>query len=209
MSTETSNLKKAVQEAEKHNKENITELKEKTTDLEDRGRRNNLVFYGIKELSDKKNIENCEELVTQVIKQHGIADFSGDYVIERVHRLGPKKPGNGDKPRPIICRFSSYKDKEHVLNHRYKLKGTQFGISEDFSKTTLLIRNELIAKGKLAKNQSQLVKGFRIKYRRLVIKYEDPKSKVVFSKDMTWRTHSRTQHGTYPMKERFLIVINL
>ena len=74
-----------------------------------------------------------------MINQHGIADFSGDYVIERVHRLGPKKPGNEDKPRPIICRFSSYKDKEHVLKHSFKLKGTRFGISEDFSKATLQV----------------------------------------------------------------------
>ena len=114
-----------------------------------------------------------------MINQHGIAEFSGDYVFDRVHRLGPRK-NNGDKPRPIIARFSSFKDKEHVLKHSFKLRGTQYGISEDFSKTTLLIRNELVAKGKLAKNQSPLVKGFRVNYRRLVIKYEDPKNSVIF-----------------------------
>ena len=80
MSNETSDLKKTVQEVEKQNKEKISELQEKTIDLEDRGRRNNLVFYGIKELLDKRNTENCEELITQVINQHGIADFSGDYI---------------------------------------------------------------------------------------------------------------------------------
>ena len=179
MSNETSDLKKVVEKTEKENIENITQLKEKTTDLEDRGRRNNLVFFGIKEASDR-NTENCEELVTNLIKQQGIADFAGDYVFERVHRLGPKRNNSEGKPRPIICRFSSYKDREHVLRNSFKLKGTHYGIAEDFSKATLSVRNELVAKGNLAKEQSSLVKGFRVAYRRLILKYEDPKSKAVF-----------------------------
>ena len=66
-------------------------------------------------MGDKGNPENCEKLISQLITQHGIADFSGDYVFDRVHRLGPRKSNNGDKPRPIICRFTAYKDKEYVL----------------------------------------------------------------------------------------------
>ena len=181
MSNETSDLRKVVENTEKENKENITQLKDKTVDLEDRGRRNNLVVFGIAE-PPKNSTENCEEIITGLIKQHGIADFSGDYVFDRVHRLGPRRSNNQGRPRPIICRFNSFKDKEHVLRHSFKLKGTNYGIAEDFSKVTLAVRNELVAKGKLAKSQSPLVKGFRVNYRRLLIKYEDPKNKAIFVK---------------------------
>ena len=94
MSSETSDLKKVVEESEKQNNDKITQLTNKANDLEDRGRRINLVFYGIKELGDKGNPENCEQLITQLITQHGISDFSGDYVFDRVHHLGPKKTNN-------------------------------------------------------------------------------------------------------------------
>ena len=50
---------------------------------------------------------------------------------ERVHRLG-KRNLNGQKPRPIIAKFSFYKNKEFILSNACILVGTVFGISQDF-----------------------------------------------------------------------------
>ena len=183
MSTETADLKEVFKESSDKNKESISQLQEKTTDLEDRGRRENLVFFGIKEMSDKHNVENCDKIVTEILIKQGVFhrdDLHGS-IFDRAHRLGPRKQ-NSERPRPIICKFSTYRDKEFVLKNSYKLKGTSIGVSEDFSKPTLEIRYQLVAKAKAARDQHGFIKGFRLNYRRLILKYEDTENKQTFFK---------------------------
>ena len=70
----------------------------------------------------------------------------------------------------------------HILENAKKLKGTRIGISEDFSKYTLDIQRQLVASAKIAENKCGFIKGYKIKYKRLVIKYENPESKTIFFK---------------------------
>ena len=182
MSKETSDLKMVFEDCKSKNEDRLGYLCDKTADLEDRSRRDNLVFFGVKELSDKRSVENCEIIITELLIQQGIiirSELKGD-LFDRAHRLGPRKNGVNAKPRPIICKFTSYKDKVYVLSNSFKMKGTSFGIAEDFSKTTLDIRGELVAKAKAAKNICTDVQGFRLSYRRLSLKYEDPVNKNVY-----------------------------
>ena len=183
MSDETSNIKNEIKKIDDNCKEGFEQLNNKTTDLEDRSRRGNLVFFGVKELADRNTTEDCEKLLAEILTKSGILDADPNALegklFDRAHRLGPRKE-NGEKPRPIICKFTYYKDKELVLKNSYKLKNSPFNISEDFSKTTLAIRSELVTKAKIARNNCEHIKSFRVNYRRLVMKYENPTTKNTF-----------------------------
>lgn len=74
--------------------------------------------------------------------------------MERAHRLG-KRNANGEKPRPIIAKFSFYKNKELVLSNARSLAGTAFGISQDFPREIVEIRRGLVRVLKDAKKEGR------------------------------------------------------
>ena len=181
LTNETSDLKKDAEVSNIRCQDDIRFLKEKATDLEDRSRRNNLVFYGIEEKTDPKDPEDCEDiLLKEVIIKSGFikAEDLHESIFDRAHRIGRRN--NDGRPRPIIARFTYYKDKEMVLKNCNKLRGSNVNISEDFSKQTLQIRSELVNKSKNVKDQHEYVKSFRLNYRRVSLKYENPDTKAVF-----------------------------
>ena len=57
-----------------------------------------------------------------------------DVKFERVHRIGRRATVNGSqRPRPIVAKFSTYKDRELVRRQAPKtLKGTDYWIQEQF-----------------------------------------------------------------------------
>lgn len=62
--------------------------------------------------------------------------------IERAHRLGQF---NREKNRPIIAKYTFFKDKQSIIENGYKFKGTDFAVREDFSLQTRIARRKLIA----------------------------------------------------------------
>ena len=118
-----------------------TELRNKSMDLEDRSRRNNLIFYNIPESTNKYETENCEDLVAaELAKCNVVLNEDPKNVFDRIHRLGTLK-NNDDtqrRPRPIIACMTYYREKELLLNLGHKLKNSVMNISEDFSKPTAL-----------------------------------------------------------------------
>ena len=90
-------------------------------DLEDRSRRNNLRFEGIKE-HENESWEDCENKIYDLLENKLEMDIE-NIVIER-------------------AQFSFYKDKMNILKNCKKLKNTRFSIFEDFSKETAAIRKE-------------------------------------------------------------------
>ena len=60
-------------------------------------------------------------------------------MIERAHRVGEKKTGQG---RQIVVQFNSCKHKLDILRYCKKLKGTSFSDFRDFNKETASIRKE-------------------------------------------------------------------
>lgn len=104
--------------------ENIC-LKEKTDDLEQRGRLENLRIFGIKESVN----EDTNTLVIEVAKKVNVTlDPS---CISRSHRVGPKSEG---KIRAIIVKFVSSADRQRLFLAKKKLKGTHITIREDLTK---------------------------------------------------------------------------
>ena len=82
-------------------------------ELEQYGRRNCLLFHGIKEATG----EDCDEEVINLCRE-GLHIEITPTMIERSHRMGPKKRSMNSeaKARPIIAKFVSYRDRQVVFN---------------------------------------------------------------------------------------------
>ena len=74
--------------------------------------------------------------------------------IGRAHRLR-KRNASGEKPRPIIAKFSFYKNKELILSNARTLAGTVLGISQDFPREIVEIRRGLVRVLKDAKKEGR------------------------------------------------------
>ncbi len=55
---------------------------------------------------------------------------------ERVHRMGAKKPG-APRPRPIVANSDTSSREEQVKSRGRELKGTDFGVNDQFPKEIL------------------------------------------------------------------------
>ena len=158
-------------------------LHNKTSDLEDRSRRNNVVFYNIPEASPESNTtEDCESKIQCLLRSRDF--FEEGYIVEmdRAHRLGRKRE-NEQRPRPIIVRFTFYKDKEKVLQQGKLFRGCDVSASGDFSKSTLDIHKQLVTHAKAARatlnsdtKQMAAITHFRVTYRRVLLTYTSNKS---------------------------------
>ena len=92
----------------------VIETDKKNEQLEAQSRRENLKFYGM----NKDEDETWDQSETK-IKDYLLTELNIDearITIERAHRL----PGKS-KPRPIIVKFSHFKDKDAVLR-QYRVK---------------------------------------------------------------------------------------
>ena len=132
-----------------------TALQSKLTDLEWRDMRPNLMFYGVPEQEN----EDCEQTVKQImVEQLGLLQ-AGNVMFERVHRVG--LPARG-KVRPIVARFTYYKEREMVrsksFEHADNLKKANLGIGtqspkeiREARKTLYTIMEQEKAKGNAVK----------------------------------------------------------
>ena len=154
------------------------DIKAKTVDLEDRSRRNNLVFYNFEE-SEGETPENCEQHIINLVNKLKILPDGEELWIERAHRLGKKTPQCKDKPRPIIAKFTYYKHKNEIIKNGWKFKSVIVNVSEDYSRETLNEHRLLRDYGKKAAEVfSDPVKAllyFKVAYRRLVVTYSSNK----------------------------------
>ena len=184
VTNETTELKQTIDTSNLNNGKKIEELENKTQDLEDRSRRDNLVFFGIPECDETSN-ENTETVLYGVLKECRLLDPAFNphtqAYFERVHRLGRHR-SDATRPRPIIAKMSFYKDKEEILKSSSKFKGTPYNVAEDYSKATLSIRRQLVAKAKEAKDKCELVSSFSVNYRRLVVRYQNPTTQRMYSR---------------------------
>ena len=126
-----------------------TSMELRIVDLEARSRRNNLIFTNIPE-PDSETDRECLQRLREFLKdQLKLPSNEGeDFVFQRVHRLGRKRTGvapNGERwrPRPIIAGFRDFCDRETVLGNAKRLKGTAFGIQQDFPAEIRTARGEL------------------------------------------------------------------
>ena len=147
-------------------KKDLTHIRQKLIELEDRSRRNNLRIDGIPE-SYKETWDDCENKVQDLFNNKlGI----GNVVIERAHRVlssnDQDTQGNKDRrPKTIVLKLLNYKDKVKVFRNVNKLKESGIYINEDFCKETTDRRKELWKEVKVLRDQG---KYSVIRYDRIV-----------------------------------------
>ena len=102
-------------------------LEEKVVTLETLSRKNNMKFLGIKSsVPNPPAREDCEAAILNLCTQVGLS--IGPRGIERAHRLGQ----NGHPSRPVIVKFSNFKDKQLILSNKQKFKEVGVTVMEDF-----------------------------------------------------------------------------
>ena len=108
----------------------------KLVDLGDRSRRSNLRTDGVAEKRGE-TWRQCEDEVNDVFKEK--LDLE-NINIERAH---PSKRKTSDsKPRIIVCKPLSYKQKKEVLKNVKKLKGSDIFVNENFCLEKIQRRKE-------------------------------------------------------------------
>ena len=133
--------------------EKVAALEEKIDNLENRERRNNLIFFG---LEDARNGEHetwdevGEKVKLFVREKLGVGLGDGDIV--RAHRLGK---GLG---KPVIAKFANWRKREEILTTRKKLAGSVYYIKEDFSRLVREKRRALAPRLKEAREGDQRAK---------------------------------------------------
>ncbi|CAG2219895.1 unnamed protein product [Mytilus edulis] len=127
----------------------IKELKADMLDLKCRSMSDNLVFSGLAFQRE----ESCQLKIQNFLLNE--LDIPYKVNLGSVHRFG--KPGlNG--ARPIVAKFIHRDELEDVLKNTFKLKGKQFGISEQFPIEIERKRKELYPVMKKAKKEGKKVK---------------------------------------------------
>ncbi|KAJ1124320.1 hypothetical protein NDU88_002781 [Pleurodeles waltl] len=113
-------------------------LRSKLIDLEDRSRRNNILFLGFPE-----GIEGTDILSYLRDTLPKLADITFDPTLEfqRAHRLGLKRQNGKDRPRPIIACFLRHGQVRQLLQLSQRQGPLRLGpleicLSADFSKET-------------------------------------------------------------------------
>ena len=132
-------------------------LKRRNIKLEAYSRRENIKIFGIEDERGESNTRT-EELVRIMMREKmniPEEDVEG-FHFERVHRIPTRQDiARSSKPRPIIAKFSYYKDKEYMWSFVKNLKGSGIGISNDFPKEIDEIHQKLYPVLKEAKRTGQ------------------------------------------------------
>ena len=122
--------------------------------IENQCRRTNILIYGIADVnvwSESKKKVTCSQSFRDLMTKN--------MDIERAQRIGQYQEGS--KPRKILVKLLSYKDRQCILFSAKKLKGTNIFLNKDFSKVIQLSRERAAAQGRGDKAS--------LKYDKLVI----------------------------------------
>ena len=101
-------------------------------------------------------------------------DANNEIEIEWARRLGRKR--DDWKPRSVVVKFLRYQDKEFIHKSAYLLKGTKFGIAEQFPKEIAETRRKLHPIMKKAKEDGNATKLFKDKLFINGQRYRGPQS---------------------------------
>ncbi|XP_042146094.1 uncharacterized protein LOC121835711, partial [Ixodes scapularis] len=121
----------------------IANIQKQCDDHQNRLRRCNLLFFGCPDALNETWSQSEKIVLAFCSEKLGIQLDPSN--LERSHRLGKFDDG---KNRPIIVKFSRFKDKESILASGFKLKGSNFSVRDDFSASVRQSRAKLFEYGK-------------------------------------------------------------
>lgn len=116
------------------------EQQEEINNLEQYSRRDSVRIHGLPDNGREETSWDCEQKFLKVVNiTLGLPDIN-THKISALHRVGRLQQG---KPRPVIVKFVSRKDKEQVIKARCRLKGSGIVISEDLTHLNIQRLNRL------------------------------------------------------------------
>ncbi|XP_072455582.1 uncharacterized protein [Notamacropus eugenii] len=113
----------------------------RTTDLENRSRRDNLKIMGLPESHDPK--KSLDIIFHEIIKENcpEILEPEGKISIQGIHRSPPERDPKRETPRNIVAKFQSSPVKEKILQaarkKQFKYCGNTIRITQDLAALTL------------------------------------------------------------------------
>ncbi|XP_040270366.1 uncharacterized protein LOC120986071 [Bufo bufo] len=131
-------------DAHNSQEDDITAIKAKLADLEDRSRRNNVEFRGIPETVPPGELSKYLQKVMQSL----LPEASPlDLTVDRAHRLPKPKTIPENKPRDVLARIHFYHIKEEIMSAARKLQSLPepYGhviLFTDLSQATILERKK-------------------------------------------------------------------
>ena len=133
------------------------QVKQQSNNNENYSRRKNIVIRGIAEKDNETNIICEEDARTFICEKLNLSkETVAAMDIVRCHRMGglvgKRRGGRYEQKRPLIVRFNNFKDKSVVWDKRFELAGSEFSLSENYSRATEYNRQKLYAIFKKAKN---------------------------------------------------------
>ncbi|CAG2256516.1 unnamed protein product [Mytilus edulis] len=138
-------------------------LKNDIVDIQARSMRDNLVFVGINEFQNETTDKTEATLREFFVNDLKMSQEDADVIkFDRVHRTGSLNK----KPRPIIAKFSEYKQREKVRFMAPNLKGTHFYINVQYPPEIIAERKKLYPIFKKNKEEGHTV---RMVYNKLYI----------------------------------------
>ena len=117
-------------------------LKKQANDIELYSRRDNILFYGIKEHNNESSTL-CEKAVrTFLVEKLFLSEEQSRSIpFVRCHRL---HQNNKSHVAPIIVRFKNYYDRELVWSKKSSITNKEFNMGEDFPKDVAYNRRKLL-----------------------------------------------------------------
>jgi ribA/ribD-fused uncharacterized protein len=135
-------------------KREVDTLKNQFIYLEAQSRRNNLLFDGVEE-SGEVTWQDCENNLLNKLRE--CLPHITDLNFERVHRIGNKeKQIKENKPRQIVAKFNSYKQRDLVWSSRFSFQGSKIWVSEDYPPAVRANRQKLTPYLQAAKRSPEI-----------------------------------------------------
>lgn len=129
----------------------IKSLESDVDALENRQRRDNLIFYNVPFVNMAESWNESKQVIIDLCQNIGLPKVN----IDRAHRIGRN---SSSRSAPIVARIPSTEDRNILLSKWRDLKEQSIGISEDFSRSLRMKRKflnserkRLLAEGKIAK----------------------------------------------------------
>jgi chromosome segregation ATPase len=133
----------------KHVRGDRERMHEDILDVQVRSMQDNLLFFG---MNEQDNENPMSAVLNFCGAELGISGAGTSIKLERAHRLGPRRP---HKNRPLVAKFSFYQQREEVRKNAYKLRGSNYGISEQFPKEVQERRRRLMTAFHDARRQNK------------------------------------------------------
>ncbi|KAK3083740.1 hypothetical protein FSP39_002403 [Pinctada imbricata] len=134
-------------------KQQNEKLKRDLDDLKCRSMRDNLMFFGLAEISNENSFTPITEFCSDMLDIHDIRGY-----MDRSHRVGKF---DRNKRRPIVVKFNNFNAREEIRRASYNLRGTRFSIAEQFPREINERRKELQPIMNAAKQQGKRVRLVR------------------------------------------------